>query len=301
MIGADHCARLMGLNLSDVCRSGERLAGVLEYGYNYYNYDMVLVFSDPYVEAEAMGCSIVYSPSPIIIGPCPDAGEILDKNREWNFPEDSALNVMIEAARILKRRLKVPIFFSIKGPFSLSSFLYGIEDFLKLIKTAPEKAARFIHKTNNLLLKYIEKVLSLNINIFIGDPMASTSVISPDDFKRFALPPLRVLTGFIKEKDAMLGLHICGNTKPIIKLLDYLGVDILSLEDITPKTRTLRMGGVSTRTIFNDSSEQIKAEVERALKKPPLILSTGCDVPQDTKPENVKSLIKAFYEIGGCK
>ena len=60
IVGADHCAHLLNKNFKSVATNGKILAEVLEYGYNLYRYDMVLIFSDPYVEAETMGCKIEY-------------------------------------------------------------------------------------------------------------------------------------------------------------------------------------------------------------------------------------------------
>jgi uroporphyrinogen-III decarboxylase len=75
-------------------------------------------------------------------------------------------------------------------------------------------------------------------------------------------------------------------------MLDTLNVDILSIEDITPQTKTIKMGGVSTQTILYGNKAKIKAEVKRALEQAPFILSTSCDVPPETNPSNIKEMIK---------
>jgi len=254
----------------------------LEYGYQLYQYDMVLVFSDPYVEAQTLGCPVKLSPSPMLLGP--RSNQSIDRTEE-----------IIKAAAILKRKVDVPVFVSIKGPFSLASFLLGIEQFLKDLIANEKTARNIINTALEFQIEYLERLLKLGVNIFIGDPVASSSVISPKLFERFAFEPFQILIKKIKEKELIAGVHVCGDTKPIISMLDELGADILSIEDITPKTRTLKMGGVSTETIFSGNPTKIKQEVKNALNEPYLILATSCDVPMETDSKNIKFMMETAF------
>jgi len=280
---ADHCAHLLNMNYSEVASDGTKLARALEHGYRIYQYDMVLVFSDPYVEAQALGCPVKFSPSPTLLGP--RSNQSIDRTEE-----------IIKAAEILKRKVDVPVFVSIKGPFSLASFLVGIEEFLKNLLANEETTSNTINTALEFQIKYLERLLKLGVNIFIGDPVASSSVISPKLFERFAFEPLLKLIKKIKEKELIAGVHVCGDTKPIIPILDELGADILSIEDITPKTRTLKMGGVSTETIFSGNQTKIEEEIKQALIESYLILATSCDVPMETDSKNIKLMM----EIAGA-
>jgi uroporphyrinogen decarboxylase len=270
------------MDLAEIAREGVKLARVLEYGYQLYRYDMVLVFSDPYVEAQASGCPVKLSPSPTLLGP--RSNQRLDRTDE-----------IIKATEILKRKVDVPVFVSIKGPFSLASFLIGIEDFLKDLIAAPKKAEEVINQALEFQIGYLERLLKIGANIFIGDPVASSSVISPKLFERFAFKPLQILIKKIKEQELITGVHVCGDTKPIISLLDELGADILSIEDITPKTRTLKMGGVSTETILAGDETRIKSEIKQAFNEPYLILATSCDVPTTADSKNIKLMMELAH------
>ncbi len=275
IVCADHCAHLLNMELAEVAMDGEKLAQVLEYGYHLYQYDMVLIFSDPYVEAQALGCPVKLSPSPTLLGP--------RSNQNFDRTEQ-----IIKAAEILKQKVDVPVFVSIKGPFSLASFLVGIEQFLKDLLANEKRARDTINTALEFQLNYLERLLKLGVNIFIGDPVASSSVISPKLFESFAFEPFKILIKKINEKELIAGVHICGETKPIIPMLDELGADILSIEDITSKTRTLKMGGVSTDTIFSGNQSEIEQEIKQALNEPYLILATSCDVPVKTDSKNIK-------------
>ena len=153
-------------------------------------------------------------------------------------------------------------------------------------------AQNVIDTATNFQLAYLKKLLKIPVHIFIGDPMASSSVISPHIFEKFACEPLKILIKQIKSAGMIAGIHICGDTKPIINIIDNLNADILSIEDITVKTKTLKMGGVSTLTLLNGDKTKIKKEIESALKEDFLILSTSCDVAVHTPVENVKTMVE---------
>lgn len=284
LVCADHCARLLNYKFSEVATSGQKLADVLLHGYELYRYDMVLVFSDPYVEAQSMGCPIALDPYPTLLGP--KSHDRLDRT-----------HVIAEAAEILKNKVEVPVFVSIKGPFSLAAFLGGIEHFLKILLKRENEAFDLLQEAMQFQKLYLHTLLQLGINIFIGDPLSSCSVISPTIFAKYSLEPIKILVQKIREQGVIAGLHICGNTNPIINALDAIGADILSIEDIAVATKTVRMGGVSTQTILNGDAQSINAEVKDAYKEIPLIFSTSCDVPPLTEPDSIGIMLRAVREF----
>ncbi len=299
MVCADHCVNLLKQKFKNVANDGKILAEVIEYGYNLYGYDMVLVFTDPYVEAEAMGVELEYNPYPKIVGNSELIRKDFIKGLRLNCKEikGSRLNSrdrteeIVNAAKILRKNLDVPVFVSIKGPFTLACFIYGTEDFLKILLNNETTAKSIIKMALDFQIEYLDRLLQIPVHIFIGDPLASASVVSPVIFKKFAYEPLKILIKKIKSAGMITGVHICGDTKPITEFLDKSGADILSIEDVTLKTKTLKMGGVSTITLLNGDREKIKKEIELALKEKFLILSTSCDVAVNTPVENIKTMV----------
>lgn len=283
IVCVDHCTRLTGMKFADVACDGKKIAQVLEYGYGLYDYDMVLLFVDAYIEAQALGCPVKFAPYATLLGSRSD--KVFDRTGE-----------VIKAAQLLKKRLKVPIFVSIKGPFTLASFLSGIQGFLKMVLKNPEEAKNILEEVTVFQLEYLERLLEVGVNIFIGDPVASASVISPEVFNDFAYRPLETLLKKIHEKGALSGIHICGDIAPLIPMIDKLDPDILSIEDMTLKTGVTKMGGVSTSTILKGNLSGIKKEVKKSMIEPYLIVSTSCDVPVETNPESIKYMIACTHE-----
>lgn len=289
IVCADHCAHLLKTNFKEIATDGKKLAEVLEYCYRIYKYDMVLVFSDPYIEAEAMGCKIEFCPYPMIVD--------TPKNLSFKSIKNNRTKVVIESVELLKKNVDVPVFVSIKGPFTLASFICGTERFLKMVLGDENRAQEYLEYATNFQLKYLSELIKHEVNVFIGDPMASASVISPEIFKKFAFKPLKILIKEITKAGLISGIHICGDTKPIVRLLDQLDANILSIEDITLKTNTLKMGGVHTHTILNGERKDIKREIINASSQQSLILSTTCDVPVQTPVENIKAMVKIGNRI----
>jgi uroporphyrinogen decarboxylase len=283
LVCADHCTWLLKKNFSDVAHDPEQLAGVFEYGLNLYGYDAVMVFVDAYVEAQALGCPLRFDPYPRLEGP--RTATCVDRT-----------DIVIDAAVILRQHVSVPVFVSIKGPFSLASFLAGVEEFLKMVLTDKKKAFSLVKLALDHQIAYARRLIDSGVHIFIGDPVASSSVISPAVFSDYALGSLQTLCKEITRGGMLAGIHICGDTQSIIPMLDEIDADILSVEDITPRTKTLKMGGVTTQSLLSTDHERVRKEVAAALVQFPLILSTSCDVPVQTDPNTLQTMISAYRE-----
>ncbi len=283
MVCADHCAWLSGTDFEAAATDAEKLTETMLYAYKQYDYDAILLFCDAYIEAQAMGCPVKLSPIPIITGPM--GGDKIDRTP-----------VMIEAAKMLKAEVDVPVFVSVKGPFSLAAFLYGLKEFMIALLKDPDKTRSFMNLALDFQLHYLDKLSGLGVNIMIGDPVASASVVSPDIFCQHALPLLKEMITKIKSFGGLTALHICGDTHPIIKHIDQSGVDLLSIEDISVPTSTTKMGGVSTSTMLYGSPINIETDIQKAFSNEYLILSTSCDVPIESPPENVKSMVKSVRD-----
>ncbi|MBN2621368.1 hypothetical protein JXB22_09805 [candidate division WOR-3 bacterium] len=283
IVCADHCAWLAHSDFENTVTDPRKLAWAIEHAYLKYDYDMVLLFTDPYVEAEAMGCPVRFSPFPTITGP-------------RTVTSVDRTHVITETARILKVKMPVPIFVSIKGPFSLASFLVGMKEFLIMVLKNPRKAEELVLEALDFQLAYVKRLLECQVHIFIGDPVASASVISPDVFLRYANNPLKTLVAAIIDRDSLAGIHICGETIPIMEELDSIGADILSVENIDVPTRSVKMGGISTTTIRYGSKEEIAKEAKTTERESYLILSTSCDVPFDTPPDNIIYMVTMQHD-----
>ncbi len=304
MVVADHAARLEGYSVSEAVTQGDTLARVLYSAYRRYGYDLVLVFADTTVEAEAMGAQVVIpeEDNPFVIGPAR-----VSRLEPAEPEKDGRMPVVLEATRRLAKLLEgeVPVLVGIKGPFSLAAFLRGIGSFFEDLLEDPGRARDYLDAALGNQLSYAEAVVRAGAIPFIGDPVASGSMISASMFRDFALPGLRRLVDSVRELGAPALLHICGDTRHIIGDMARSGAAALSVDD--GDLRIARagagpdvalMGNVSTRLMLEGRPEEVAAAARECLAAagPRLILSTSCDVPAETPPENVAALVNAGRE-----
>ena len=301
MVVANHAARLEGFSISEAVTQPDVLARVLYSAYRFYGYDLIMVFSDTMVEAEAMGAQVLIpeDDDPFLLEP-PRVSRLEQANPE----ADGRMPVILDATRRLKDLLEdeVPILTSLKGPFSLASFLRGIDGFLEDLLSDPRRAREFLRLATDNQVAYAAAIVRAGGIPFIGDPVASGSLVSPEMFREFALPYLAQLVRSIHESGAKAGLHICGETRRLLNDMVATGADFLSIDEMDLALarqevgdNAVLMGNVSTNLLLEGKPEQVAAAVKECLVRggQRLILSSSCDVPADAPKENVLALVKA--------
>lgn len=301
MVAANHAARLEGFSISEAVTQPDTLARVLYSAYRFYGYDLVMVFSDTMVEAEAMGAQVLIpeDDDPFLLEP-----PRVSKLEPADPRKDGRMPVVLEATRRLKELLEdeAPILTSLKGPFSLASFLHGIDKLLEDLLTDPERAHEFLRLATENQLAYAEAIIEAGGIPFIGDPVASGSLISPEMFREFACPYLKQLIRTVHESGVRAGLHICGETRALLADMARTGADFLSIDemDLALARRevgesAVLMGNVSTKLMLEGPADEVTQASRNCLARggQGLILSSSCDVPTDSPKENVQALVAA--------
>lgn len=304
MVVANHAARIEGYSISEAVTDADVLSRVLYSAYRFYDYDMLMVFTDTMVEAEAMGAQIIIpeDDDPFLLEP-PRVSKLEPAEPE----KDGRMPVVLETTRRLTRLLngEAPVLVSLKGPFSLASFLRGIEGFLADLIDNPKRAREFLRLALENQVRYAEAIVKAGGVPFIGDPVASGSIVGSCIFRDFAQPSLAQLVAAIHENGSRCGLHICGETRHILKQMAATRADILSLDEMDlGQVRAelgpgvVLMGNVSTHLLLQGSADEIAAAARLCLATggPNLLLSTSCDVPPDTPKENVQAVVAAGRE-----
>ena len=135
-------------------------------------------------------------------------------------------------------------------------------------------------------------------------------MLGPDQFSMFSSQYVRHIIESCKYAGVATIYHTCGNTMHLVAKMVEAGVDVVSLDspdagvDLPSVARTLSpdvmiMGNLNpTGSILKGRPQQVEAEVTDLMRRmapyPNFILSTGCDLPQETPLEN----IHAFMRIG---
>jgi len=301
LIAGDHAAHLAALTVEEVCTSGKKLGQALEKTFYTYGHDLVIVFSDVTVEAEAMGAVLDYSGGGAPhISACPDITRIQPKDPE----KDGRMPEILAATAYCLEKMgdSVQVCTGLKDPFSLAMMLRGSEEFLRDCIKNPALNKDILEIAALNQAAYLSAIIQTGALPLIGAPFASGSIISPGVFREFAAPYLRKLIAVIKKHRLPVFLHICGDTQIIIDEILALEPDIVSVDELDiPRCarqyegETLFMGNLSTALMLRGSPEEIEAQTAAMINavRLPFIPATGCDIPPRTPPENVKAMIRA--------
>ncbi|HEX7342618.1 MAG TPA: uroporphyrinogen decarboxylase family protein, partial [bacterium] len=285
--------------------SADELADALINAQKRYNGDFMIVFADVYVEAEAIGCRLEFPEDapPHIEKTCsPDGLRATIPQRDGRLP------MMLAAAKRVIAELGelIPVFASIKDPFSVAALACGAEEFFELLISQPALARRAIEVSHQNQLRYLEALLEMGANVILGAPMASGGILGEKHFKTFALESIVELLSHIRSAGRLAGLHICGDSDPILATISRIPAHFVSLESFSVERwkellsdgqpHPALMGYFPMDLLNRGSVEQIEAEMSRELKALwgfPHILATACDVPQRCPESQVQTFVKA--------
>jgi len=226
------------------------------------------------------------------------------------------LPIWLEATHTLLRRVGQQAFVmgrADQGPFTLACLLRGAQQFFLDLATGGDEAAI------TDLIDYCRQVCALFAKAqkdagahatSIGDSYASPNLISPRMYRRFALQPEIDLVHEVQAYGIPMSIHICGNTTGILPDMAKTGARLLEVDwkvdmgaarRIVPGTTTL-MGNVnpSDPMVLGEPAQVREAArtIIEATGGRGLILSSGCALGRNTKPENMEALVSAAEEFG---
>lgn len=216
-----------------------------------------------------------------------------------------------EKMEILRRaRERVPDRFVASAPGGITMNTYtnlrGRERAMLDFFDCPDFVNAVMDMQAEAVIRRAEKLLTIGIDaLYIGDPSASASLISPRHFEQFCLPAYQKFCRHFKGRDIPIYIHICGNSEPILEMMADTGAHVIepldplggvSVADAKRRVgdRVALMGGVNTLTLSEGTSEQVRAEaIQKCREGGPwgYILAAGDMVPPETPLENLQALV----------
>lgn len=135
--------------------------------------------------------------------------------------------------------------------------------------------------------------------IGIGD--AAASLVGPKVYQEFVWPFEKKLVKGIQALGAGVRLHICGNTRKLLKEMGQLGCEIVDLDSLAPLSearqqmgpKQVLLGNLNPVTVLRNGTRQdVTTAVTECHRQagPRFVVGAGCEVPRDTPPENLRAL-----------
>jgi uroporphyrinogen decarboxylase len=196
----------------------------------------------------------------------------------------------------------------VTGPYSLAGLLLGADEAATATAMRPEELAAVCLFATEKILEYVRLLIAAGAQVIcVLEPTAV--MLGPDQFEEFSARYVRAITDSCRYAGVATVYHTCGNTMHIIKKMGESGVDGVSIDsrevgvDIAKAAalvppEVMVIGNLSpTGTILNGRPADVEQEVTDLLRHmdpyPNFILSTGCDLPQETPLENIHAFMRA--------
>ena len=273
------------------------------------------VIMDLTVESEAFGCVINFSEDEV-----PTVSHRLvssfEEVQQLPVPSLSAGRVpqyilanQLTAAAITGK----PVLGGCIGPYSLAGRLFDMTEIMMAIYTEPDTINLLLEKCTQFLTEYCRALKAAGVNgMIIAEPAAG--LLSDDDCLQYSSLYVKQIIDALQDDHFSVILHNCGNTGQCTQAMLYTGARgyhfgnamnmIDALETCPPDV--LVMGNLDPVGIFKMSTpEQVKQAAMNLLEKTTeyknFVLSSGCDVPPHTSPENVQAFYDALAEFNNSK
>jgi len=320
-----HAARVAGISVRDYYTDGVAMARSQLVAQETYGIDFISFFSEVGLVAEALGSRYDYPEDdlPLLKRPrwesLPDLGHNPNSSAESGYVprpadplSDGRLRVYLDAVAYAyeARGDTVPILAYVPAPFTTAQQLVDQEAFLLGLLTEPERVKELLSYATVSIVRFCRAIIGAGGLPILVDPLASGSVISTEHYREFALPSEAEVIRYLHRYDLDVVLHICGDTRATIAMMPETGADLLSIDRIEIPAavagagqRCRIIGNYDTSSILLSDPQTIEREITEMMKAgrscpKGFVAATGCEVPVDTPPENVRAFVRAAKEAG---
>ena len=273
--------------------------------------DVIFPLMDLSVEANALGRYTVFpkTDSATVVKDKFSIDELTGK-KDVNISFDTRLLGYVETLKLMSIGLSGSIVKGayVTGPYTLAALMMGADDTAMATVLRPDELHELCQFTTEKIQEYIRLLIAAGAQaICILEP--SAVMLGPDHFCAFSANYVRHIVDSCKYTGVSTIYHTCGNTMHLVGKMVEAGIDAISLDspdagvDLPAVARTLSsdvviMGNINpTGALLNGSPKDVEAEVDDLLKRmspyPNFVLSTGCDLPQETPLENIHAFIQA--------
>jgi MtaA/CmuA family methyltransferase len=273
-----------------------------EFGFDYVN-----TMSDPAREAADCGAHVEYFDSqPVAL--VEDDALLADKTTlaKLKIPDPLGGGRMhngIKALDLFKERAGNELLVEgwIEGPIAEAADLRGINTLMMDFFDDPQFVRDLFAFVVEMELRFAKEQIAAGADLIgVGD--AAASLVGPQIYEEFIWPYEKQLMDGIHALGGRTRLHICGNTRKILRGMGRLGCHVVDLDSLAPMADAraqmgagqVLLGNVNPVSILrNGTPEDVTREVAACHQQAGarFIVGAGCEVPRDTPHENLRAMV----------
>lgn len=304
-----HAGALIGVSAEQQLKSADHIVAGVAKAVEKYRPDGIPVTFDLQIEAEALGCKLVWAEE----NPPSVSGHILaEGSRLESLAIPAATSGRIATAvdatrRIRKNHPDIAVYGLITGPFTLALHLLGTDIFMKMfddpqyVKSLMKYCATVCRAVAGY---YIEAGADI---VAVVDPM--TSQIGPDQFREFVTDHAKSVFDEIRARKALGSFFVCGHAQQNVAAMCDCAPDNISVDENIPLEyvrdiclpHKISFGGNMRLTSVLllgspvDSQRDAMACMDVGGNKG-FILSPGCDLPYAVPPQNLEAVATLVHD-----
>ncbi len=307
-----HAGKLIGKNAIEVLTDGDVLFAALSEVNKLYKPHGQPVLFDLQVEAEILGCDLVW------VDNCPPSVKTHPLAETAVVPcictvpkaEDGRLPMILSVMRRMKEAFgnTTALYGLVCGPFTLASHLRGNDIFMDMYDDE-----EFVTGLLNYCMEVDKAVADLYIDagmdvIAIVDPLVSQ--ISAAHFETFLTQPYTTLFDHLRERKTFSSFFVCGDATRNIEVMCQTCPDSLSVDEnvdlpaakkIADRYNITVGGNIPLTSVMLHGTQQDNMKcvidlIDSIDDHRNLIIAPGCDMPYDVPVENAIAVSHAVLQ-----
>jgi MtaA/CmuA family methyltransferase len=304
-----HGGKIIDITAAEYLKSKEHIIAGTKEAIKLYDPDGISVMFDLQIEAEILGCDLVWADdNPPAVSKHPLANGTDLASLKIPQQDEGRIQLVVDVIKALKKDVPdVALYGIITGPFTLALHLAGTELFMKMFDD-PAYVCDLMKFCEDVGHKISEYYIEAGADIIaVVDPM--TSQIGPDDFKRFISPHVSTIFDKIREKGALGSFFVCGHAQQNIEAMSECNPDNVSIDENIALDyvrdvcleKGISFGGnlQLTATLLLGTKEDVQRNAIHCLEtggETGFILAPGCDLPYATPPENLQAVTQIVHD-----
>lgn len=303
-----------GYDIGQVNRNPAKMAEAHRISQEKYGYDGCVIDVDDATLAEACGAKVIFRETDVAM--VDEHRPVLNDLREIDdlkMPDplsDGRMCEWLETTQRLKEMIGDHVFImgrADQGPFSLLSLLRGTQEFMiDLLEEEPEVIHHALEWVTEAHARFARAQIMAGADATsMGDAYASADLVSPRIYHEFAFPYEKKVCEKISDLNAPYSVHICGNATKIVNEMGVTGARILEVDWKTDMgfarsqvpDDVVLMGNIDpSDPMVTGTPETVRAQIKEMIAKTKgkgLIISSGCALGANTRPENMEAMVES--------
>lgn len=296
-------------SLMEICKIPEVAAQVTLLPVEQLGVDAAILFSDIMVPIHQVGIPVDLQPNvgPVLDRPLRSAEDV--KALRPLTPEED-VPFVLEAIRILRRELNVPLIGFSGGPFTLASYLVEgkptrkFAEVKRMMFAAPDLWHELMHRLSDIVIAYMRAQVEAGAQALqLFDSWVGC--LSPQDYETFVFPySKRILSAL--EGTGVPRIHFGVGTGELLPLLRDAGAEVVGVDWLVPLDaawervgyETAVQGNLEPNLLLGDEArvlERTRDVLGRAGGRPGHIFNLGHGVLPQTKVETLQRIVEAVH------